>query len=100
MEGGPARHINVENTATNGLSVLPGAPKDPIQTSIQLEVTPDGALGVEGGIRTPYPSIEVVHYDDAGNATPILQIHETKPEDLEKQNQVIPRVAPKKKTKG
>jgi len=52
-------HLTVSTTATNGLSFLPFAPKESIDLSIQLTVTPEGAVGVEGGTRDGYPSLEV-----------------------------------------
>jgi hypothetical protein len=72
-----------------------GAPTDPIKTDLNLAVTQDGKVGVDGGLRTAYPSLEIWSYDQNGKAMPILQIQETKPEDLKKQDQVIPKVEPK-----
>jgi hypothetical protein len=87
-------HFNITNTALNGLHDLPGAPKDTIKTSIDMQITPDGKVGVEGGLRTAYPSLEIYRYDEAGKATPILQIQEHNPEDLARQDQKIPTVQP------
>jgi RHS repeat-associated protein len=92
-------HFEVSNTALNGLSFLNiggfGAPTDPIKTDLNLEVTQDGKVGVDGGLRTAYPSLEIWSYDENGKATLILRIQETKPEDLKKQDQVVPKVDPK-----
>ena len=87
-------HFNVSNEALNGLSFLPGAPKDSIKTSIDLDVTQEGKVGVEGGTRTAYPSLEVFSYDSSGTATQILTIQETTPDALKKQDQRIPEVEP------
>lgn len=92
-------HFEVSNTALNGLSFLnvggAGAPTDPIKTDLNMAVTQDGRVGVDGGLRTAYPSLEVWSYDENGKATSILSIQETKPEDLKKQDQVVPTVDPK-----
>ncbi len=50
--------LTVTATAQNGLSFLPGAP-DTIDMTIALTVTPEGQVGVEGGTRDGYPSLEV-----------------------------------------
>jgi RHS repeat-associated protein len=86
----------VTTTATNGLSFLPGAPKESIDITIQLTVTPDGKVGVEGGSRDGYPSLEVFSYDSKGNVKPILFIPEKKPDDLKPpKEQEIPKKEPK-----
>jgi RHS repeat-associated protein len=91
-------HFNVMNDGMNGLHSLNvggyGAPTDSIKTSLNLDATQDGRVGVEGGARTAYPSLEVYSYDPSGNATPILQIQETTPDALKKQDQQIPVVQP------
>ena len=84
--------FTVTVTAQNGLSFLPGAP-DSIDMTITLNVTPEGQVGVEGGTRDGYPSLEVYAYDSQGNVPPVLQIHETKPADLKPpEEQKIPKV--------
>ena len=49
-------HFTVNNEALNGLHDLPGAPKDSIKTTINMDVTSEGKVGIEGGVRTAYPS--------------------------------------------
>jgi RHS repeat-associated protein len=90
-------HFSVNNEAKNGLSYLPGAPQESIQTSLDLQVTQEGQVGVEGGKRTAYPSLEVYSYDSKGNVTPVLQIQETTPEALKKKDQVVPATTVSKK---
>lgn len=87
--------FSVTTTATNGLSFLPGAP-DSIDITSDLTVTPDGKVGIEGGSRDGYPSLEVFSYDSKGNVKPILFIPENKPEDLKPpKEQEIPKKEPK-----
>jgi RHS repeat-associated protein len=87
-------HIGIDNTAMNGLHDLPGAPKDTIKTTMTMDVTSDGKVGIEGGMRTAYPSMEVYSYDPSGKATTILQVTEHNPSDLANKNQPIPQVPP------
>ena len=88
-------HFTMSNVGLNGLSSLPGAPKDTIKTDVNFDFTPDGKVGLDsGGMRTAFPSLEIYSYDSKGNATTILQVPETKPEDLCCKNQTIPRVPP------
>ena len=87
-------HFTVSNEALNGLHDLPGAPKDSIKTTINMDVTADGKVGIEGGVRTAYPSMEVYSYDSAGQSKTLLQVTEHNPSDLANQNQPIPQVAP------
>jgi RHS repeat-associated protein len=90
-------NFTVTTTAQNGLSFLPLAPKDSIDIDITLTVTPDGKVGVSGGTRDGYPSLEVYSYDSNGNATQVLVVPENKPQDLAPpKEQEIPKVAPKK----
>ena len=72
-------HFNVSTSATNGFgaSLFPS-----IDLSINLVVTPEGKVGIEGGKRDGYPSLEVYSYDSTGNVTEILTMRETKDEDL------------------
>jgi hypothetical protein len=89
-------HFSLSNIGLNGLSSLPGAPKDTIKTDLNFVFTPDGKVGLDpGGMRTAYPSIEVYRYDSAGRATPLLQVQEKKPGDLCCENQKIPAVSPR-----
>ena len=87
-------HFTINNTALNGLHDLPGAPKDTIKTTINMDVTSGGKVGIEGGMRTAYPSMEIYSYSPSGQATTILQMTEHNPSDLANQNQPIPQVAP------
>jgi hypothetical protein len=87
-------HFTINNTALNGLHDLPGAPQDTIKTSINMDITQGGKVGIEGGMRTAYPSLEIYSYDSSGKATTILQMQEHNPSDLRQQNQPIPQVAP------
>lgn len=87
-------HFSVDNTAMNGLHDLPGAPKDSIKTTINMDMTSEGKVGIEGGMRTAFPSLEVYSYDSSGKATTILQMQEHNPSDLARQDQPIPQVAP------
>jgi RHS repeat-associated protein len=75
-------HLTVSTTATNGLRNLPGAPQESIDATIGLMVTPDGKVGITGGNRDAFPSLEVFSYDSNGNATLILSVPENKPADL------------------
>lgn len=89
-------HFSVYNEAINGLSALPGAPKDTIKTDLKFTFTPDGRVGLDpGGTRTAYPSLEIYRYDAQGRPSTILQVQEKDPKDLCCRNQVIPRVAPR-----
>jgi RHS repeat-associated protein len=87
-------HFTINNTALNGLHDLPGAPQDTIKTTINMDVTSGGKVGIEGGERTAYPSLEIYSYNPSGQPTTILQMQEHNPSDLAKQNQQIPQVAP------
>ncbi len=87
-------HFTINNTALNGLHDLPGAPQDTIKTTINMDVTSGGKVGIEGGERTAYPSLEIYSYSPSGQSTSILQMQEHNPSDLAKQNQQIPQVAP------
>jgi RHS repeat-associated protein len=87
-------HFTLDNTAENGLSFLPFAPKDTIKTSLNFDVTPDGRVGLGGGLRTAFPSLEIYSYSQNGNVRTVLQVPEHKPSDLANQNQQVPAVAP------
>lgn len=89
-------HFAVYNEAVNGLSALPGAPKDTIKTDLKFTFTPDGRVGLDpGGTRTAYPSLEIYRYDAQGRPSTILQVQERNPRDLCCRNQVIPKVVPR-----
>jgi len=94
MDDNGNMHFTVSNTALNGLSSLPGAPKDAIKTSLNFEVTNDGKVLLEGGKRTAYPSLEIYAYDSNGNVTLVILIQETKPGDLKNQDQDVPDQTP------
>jgi RHS repeat-associated protein len=88
-------HFSLSNVGLNGLSELPGAPKDTIKTDLNFVFTPAGKVGLDpGGMRTAYPSFEIYSYDGGGKASTILQVPENKPGDLCCQNQKIPAVPP------
>lgn len=88
-------HFNVSSTGLNGLASLPFAPKDTIKTSINFSVTSDGKVGIDGGMRTAYPSIEVYSYGSDGSTHTLLQRTESGHlSDLQRQDQVIPAVSP------
>jgi hypothetical protein len=87
-------HFTINNTALNGLHDLPGAPHDTIKTTINMDITSGGKVGIEGGERTAYPSLEIYSYNPSGQSTSIIQMQEHNPSDLAQQNQPIPQVAP------
>ena len=87
-------HFTINNVALNGLSFLPGGIKDTIKTTIDMDVTSGGKVGIEGGIRTPYPSLEIYVYRPTGDTQSILQMAETHPSGLAKQDQPINQSAP------
>ena len=90
------RTFGVVSEGLNGLSSLPFAPKDTIKTAIDFTVTPDGKIGIDGGSRTAFPSIEIYTYDTAGRPTALLQVKESgNVADLCCRNQPIPRVKPR-----
>jgi hypothetical protein len=90
-------HFNISSTGLNGLAYLPWAPKDTIKTSLNFSITSDLKVGFDpGGMRTPYPSIEVYAYGADGSARTIYQKTESSNvDDLKKQNQPVPEVSPK-----
>jgi hypothetical protein len=89
--------FNVSSTGKNGLAVIPGAPKDTIQTSLNFEVTPDGKVGLDsGGMRTAYPSIEIYAYGADGSVRTIYQKTESgNVDDLKRKDQPVPAVTPR-----
>jgi hypothetical protein len=85
----PALHPGIVwSNSTNALA------KDSIKTTINMDITSEGKVGIEGGMRTAYPSLEIYSYSPGGQSTSILQMQEHSPSDLAKQNQPIPEVAP------
>lgn len=55
--------VNINASATNGLSDLPFAPTDAINISISITINPDGSASVNpGGTFSGYPSLEVWNY--------------------------------------
>jgi RHS repeat-associated protein len=90
------RTFSVATEGLNGMAGLPLAPKDTIKTQLDFVVTGEGKVGLEGGMRTAYPSIEVYRYDQRGKAIPIYRNGESgNPGDLCCQNQPIPKVRPR-----
>lgn len=88
-------HFSMSNIGLNGLSSLPGAPKDTIKTDLNFVFTPGGKVGLDpGGMRTAYPSLEIYSYDPNGKPTTILRVQEKNPGDLCCKNQKIPGVPP------
>jgi len=74
--------FTVSISALNGLHNVRGAPKEPIDMHITLVVTPDGRVGIVGGTRDGFPSLEIYRYDSEGNVVPILYIREKSEKDL------------------
>lgn len=74
-----------------------GAPKDAIQTSLNIEVTSDAKVGLDpGGMRTAYPSIEIYAYGADGSMRTIYQRTESgNVDDLKRKDQPVPAVAPR-----
>jgi hypothetical protein len=68
------------------MSSLPGAPEGHIQVNINLIVTPDGRVGIEGGERTAYPSTGIYVYTMGADGKPAVATlgegRETVPEAL------------------
>jgi hypothetical protein len=90
-------HFNVSSVGKNGLAFIPGAPKDEIQTSLNIAVTSDGKVGLDaGGIRTAYPSIEIYAYEPDGSVRTIYQKTESGDVgDLKHKDQAIPAATPR-----
>jgi RHS repeat-associated protein len=79
-------HLQLKITGENGLAEVPGAPGGKIQININLIVTPDGRVGIEGGDRTAYPSIGIYVYTTGADGKPAVATlgegRETTPEAL------------------
>jgi len=95
-------HFNVSSVGKNGLAIMPGAPKDQIQTSVNFAVTSDGKVGLDaGGMRTAYPSIEIYAYGADGSVRTIYQKTESgNVDDLKRKDQAIPAVTPRYENDG
>lgn len=63
-------HLKLQITGTNAFSGLPGAPEGHIQINVNLIVTPDGRVGIEGGDRTAYPSTGIYVYTMGADGKP------------------------------
>jgi RHS repeat-associated protein len=63
-------HLAITMTGVNGFSGFPGAPAGAITLNVNLVVTPDGKVGVEGGERTAYPSVGIYAYTVGSNGQP------------------------------
>jgi hypothetical protein len=57
-------------TGINGFSGYPGAPDGAIVLNVNLVVTPDGKVGIEGGERTAYPSVGIYVYTMGSDGKP------------------------------
>jgi hypothetical protein len=57
-------------TGVNGFSGFPGAPEGTITLNVNLVVTPDGKVGIEGGERTAYPSVGIYNYTMGSDGQP------------------------------
>jgi len=79
-------HLQLQITGDNGLAGVPGAPEGKIQININLIVTPDGRVGIEGGDRTAYPSTGIYVYTMGADGKPAVATlgegRETVPEAL------------------
>jgi RHS repeat-associated protein len=63
-------HLSITMTGINGFSGYPGAPAGAITLNVNLVVTPDGKVGVEGGERTAYPSVGIYVYTQGSDGQP------------------------------
>jgi hypothetical protein len=63
-------HLSITMTGINGFSELPGAPAGEITLNVNLVVTPDGKVGIEGGERTAYPSVGIYVYTMGSDGQP------------------------------
>lgn len=62
----------------------------------RIRYRPDSKVGLAGGMRTAYPSIEVYSYQPGAAATTIYQRAESgRLDDLIRKDQPIPRVSPR-----
>jgi RHS repeat-associated protein len=63
-------HLAITMTGINGFSSVPGAPQGEITLNVNLVVTPDGKVGIEGGDRTAYPSVGIYTYTMGSDGQP------------------------------
>lgn len=63
-------HLTITMTGINGFSGMPGAPAGEITLNVNLVVTPDGKVGIEGGARTAYPSVGIYAYTMGSDGQP------------------------------
>jgi len=79
-------HLQLKITGESGLAGVPGAPEGKIQINVNLIVTPDGRVGIEGGERTMYPSTGIYVYTMGADGKPAVATlgegRETVPEAL------------------
>jgi hypothetical protein len=91
-------HIHLTMTGTNGWSGTPGAPQGEIQVNVNLVVTPDGKVGIEGGDRTAYPSVGIYSYNLGSDGKPVVglsrEYSEANPAALTQPTVPIDRAAP------
>jgi RHS repeat-associated protein len=63
-------HMSISMTGINGFSGYPGGPAGAIRLNVNLIVTPDGKVGIEGGERTAYPSVGIYAYTMGSDGQP------------------------------
>jgi len=63
-------HLAITMTGVNGFSGFPGAPAGAITLNVNLVITPDGKVGIEGGERTAYPSVGIYAYTIGSDGQP------------------------------
>ena len=69
--------FTVTTTAKNGFPSLPGAPSEPIDFKLNIEVAPGGKVGMPaGGERDGYPSIGVYSYQYVDGKLVTTKIYE------------------------
>jgi hypothetical protein len=93
-------HIDLKSTGTNGAKEagIPFAPAGDIVTNLKIIVTADGKVGLEGGERTSYPSLEIYKYQPGKENTPtevLTQEQSNSVEDLMKPLIKVQAVKPK-----
>jgi hypothetical protein len=98
-DGDGSRRFTVTMEAKNGLSMLPGAPKETISMKVDFSVDSRGNVTLEGGQRDGYPSVGIYSYqkDAQGNVRvkTLYEAKENKVGDLAPPMEVkIPRSKP------
>jgi RHS repeat-associated protein len=98
-DGDGSRRFTVTMEAKNGLSMLPGAPKETISMKVDFSVDSRGNVTLEGGQRDGYPSVGIYNYqkDAQGNVRvkTLYEAKENKVGDLAPPMEVkIPRSKP------